>query len=132
MRTKPKGSVAASTCVGQTGRIATAPLLKRAQVQSRAARGRLVAKLLAGAWRIPAPLPLNEERLHGELGKRDKLEACPTPDELNEIAPLLLKSGAAGLAWRKIRNSDLRHASADGPLHTAYPLHSPQPPLHQH
>src|ERR1044072_8310450 len=60
--------------------------------QLRLSRGRLVAQLLAGAWRrLPPPLTHSAE-------------------ELAEIAPLLLKSGGGALAWCRVRNTDLRAA----------------------
>src|ERR1700683_4591217 len=60
-------------------------------------RGRLLAGALAGAWRTwPSPW-------------------TPSTRALEEIAPLLLKSGTAGLAWRRISSSDLpsRNAALD-------------------
>lgn len=49
--------------------------------------GMLVARALEGCWRAdPSPCELSE-------------------DELNEIAPILLKSGAAGLVWWRLSRS---------------------------
>lgn len=45
-------------------------------------RGELIAKVLAGSWRADPPATL------------------VTPDELAVVAPLLVATGAAGLAWR--------------------------------
>lgn len=56
---------------------------------SRASRGRLVAQVLAGAWRVSPP-PIS------------------SAEELAEIAPLLLRSGAGALAWWRIRDSGLQ------------------------
>jgi putative nucleotidyltransferase-like protein len=54
------------------------------------ARGALVAQVLAGSWRLdPPPLELD----------------LPT---LSEISPLLVKAGVGGLAWRRIKGTDLR------------------------
>src|SRR5215216_6732889 len=56
----------------------------------RNSKGELIAEALSGAWRSdPPPLEISS-------------------DELERIAPLLLKSGAAALAWRRIRHTDLR------------------------
>lgn len=57
-------------------------------------RGSLIAMVLAGAWRrSPTPLEISEK-------------------ELLEVTPLLLKSGAAALAWRKVSHSELRGSPA--------------------
>jgi Uncharacterised nucleotidyltransferase len=69
---------------------------------TRAARGRLIARLLSGAWRA-APPPL-------EMAVED----------VREIQPLLLRAGAAGLAWSRVRGTPLEAALADGPLHEAH------------
>src|SRR4051794_34261941 len=65
-------------------------------------RGRLVAALLAGSWR----------RSPGAIER-------PVA-EIEEIAPLLLKSGAAALFWRLIRNSNLRTAPVAAEFHQVY------------
>src|SRR5216684_8074063 len=65
-------------------------------------RGRALARALAGAWRtLPSPWTL------------------PTT-ALEEITPLLVKSGTAGLAWRRISNSDLPSSNAALHLRQAY------------
>lgn len=62
----------------------------------------LVAFALAGAWRDVAPaLELSAE-------------------DLDRITPLLLKSGAAALCWRRVRQSELRDAPAAKELKQAY------------
>jgi hypothetical protein len=94
-------------------------------------RGKLVAQLLAGTWRSADPSPPSAGKLIAGAAEHDKVEACPTREELEVIAPLLFKSGAAGLAWRKIRDSDLRHSSAARQLQTAYRSQSLQAALHQ-
>jgi hypothetical protein len=63
---------------------------------------RLVAVALAGAWHdVPPAL---------------ELEAT----ELDRIAPLLLRSGAAALGWRRVRRSELRDVAAAKELRQAY------------
>ena len=47
------------------------------------------------------------------------------------ITPLLLKSGAASLAWRLIRESRLSESEAGGDLKSAYQLHSLQAAVHR-
>ena len=65
-------------------------------------RGRLVASTLAGAWRAsPPPLSLS-------------------PAALDEVTPLLLVTGAASLAWWRVRSSVLRTSPAAHELRQAY------------
>ena len=82
------------------------------RARSRALRGRLVAKLLTGAWRKRPPAPES------------------SPQELAEIASLLLSSGAGSLAWCKVRNSDLRTLPAAYRFRQEYRIHSLQAALH--
>jgi len=72
-----------------------------------------VAQLLAGGWRRSIP-PLRT-----------------AADELEQIAPLLLLSGGAGIAWRKIRDSALRASFAASQLQQAYRLYSLEAALHE-
>ena len=76
-------------------------------------RGRLVAAMLAGSWH-----------------HSPKAVEC-IASELEEIAPLLLKSGAAALCWWRIRGSNLRTASVAEEFHQAYRLNTLQAALHQ-
>lgn len=82
-------------------------------VRSRASRGALVAQLMAGTWRNEPEPPI------------------VSADELDEIAPLLLRSGAAGLAWRRIRDYSLRACSAARQLQQAYRIYSLEAALHE-
>jgi len=66
--------------------------------------GRLVATVLSGAWR---PVPPSLE--------------C-SPEELTEVAPLLLASGAGALGWWRIRLSALGSTEAARELHDTYRL----------
>ena len=81
--------------------------------QSRAWRGRVVAQLLTGAWRSSPPSTLVK------------------PEELAEIAMLLLKSGASALAWRALRESGLRDCTAASQLQQAYRMHALQEAISQ-
>jgi hypothetical protein len=64
--------------------------------------GRLVARVLRGAWRrSPEPLDVNEQ-------------------ELERISPQLLVSGAAGLVWPRARLSDLKQSAVGSILRQAY------------
>jgi hypothetical protein len=64
--------------------------------------GSLVAEMLRGSWRLsPPPLEL-------------------TATQLKEITPLLQKSGAAALSWRRLQASDLRDVPHAKQLHQSY------------
>ena len=69
-------------------------------------RGELVAKLLSGAWRLPPSA------------------AGINAGELDQIQELVLESGAAPLAWWRIRGSVLAHTPSARRLQTAYRLES--------
>lgn len=71
--------------------------------------GRLVAKVLSGAWRSTA-FPLLE---------------LSEPD-LDEVTPLLYGSGGAALGWRRISKTQLRNTASGEVLHQAYRLQSLQ------
>ena len=71
--------------------------------------GRMVANVLAGAWRSTDFPPLNLSEA-----------------ELDRITPLLMASGAAALAWRRISSTPLRDCSPAELLHQAYRLQSLQ------
>lgn len=88
------------------------PIYQGPRTRSRALRGGLVAQLLAGAWRGSPPQPPNSAR------------------ELEEIATLLLKSGAGSLAWYMVRDSDLRSAPVADQFHQIYRLHTLEAALH--
>jgi hypothetical protein len=69
----------------------------------RKSKGSLIAECLAGAWR------------------QDPQSLNITPQELEEAAPLLLGSGEAALAWRRIRQAEhLLRAPAAEELERAY------------
>lgn len=71
-------------------------------------RGKLVASILAGAWRAsPPPLSLS-------------------PTDLSAVAPLLLGTGAASLGWWRVRSSELRTSPAAHELRQAYRLYTLQ------
>lgn len=73
-----------------------------------ATRCNLMAALLAGAWR-PSPA----------------IADC-SPQELELIESLLIETGAAALAWRRISSSDLASSSAAEQLHNTYRLYKLQ------
>lgn len=61
--------------------------------KERTSKGQAISDVLSGAWRSnPLPLQISE-------------------DELKRIAPLLLKSGAGALVWRRLRDSHLQTSS---------------------
>ena len=68
----------------------------------------LIAEVLSGSWRqTPAPLDLS-------------------PRELDFVMPSLLRSGAAALAWWRLRLSDSRPLEESSELQQAYRLHALQ------
>ena len=72
--------------------------------------GKLVASALAGAWRTsPRPPP-----------------PSLSPAALTEITPLLLRTGAASLGWRRVRSSELRTSAAAHELRQAYRMYTLQ------
>src|ERR1700704_2761756 len=76
-------------------------------------QGSLIASVLAGSWRqFPSPLKIS-------IG------------ELDAVAPSLLKSGAAALAWKRVSNSNLRTSPAAMELEQAYRLHALQSAIHE-
>jgi hypothetical protein len=77
-------------------------------------KGRLVADVLAGAWRssnVP-PLEISEP-------------------ELDAVTPLLYDSGTAALGWHRISKTTLRECSSAEVLHHAYRLQSLQSEIHE-
>lgn len=77
-------------------------------------RARLVASLLAGSWRSEPPrLELAEE-------------------ELAEVSPLLVGSGAGPLGWWRVRRSRLRESYAAVALRESYLYHALQAALYEH
>ena len=64
--------------------------------------GRLLAAVLAGSWR--SALPCREH----------------SAAEWEEVAPLILNSGAAALAWRLVRDSEARDYTSAAEFHQAY------------
>jgi len=76
-------------------------------------RGLVIANLLAGSWRT-APPPLNL-----------------SPEDLDEITPLIYNSGAAALGWRRIRETHLRTTASAEVLHQGYRLQALQVAISQ-
>jgi putative nucleotidyltransferase-like protein len=75
--------------------------------------GRIVATLLSGSWRaVPHDPNISAE-------------------ELRLVAPLLLQSGSAALAWWRIHDSRLSECDAAIELRSAYQLHSLQAAIHR-
>jgi hypothetical protein len=76
--------------------------------------GRLIARVLTRAWTL-APIPtldLSEQ-------------------ELDQVTPLIYQSGAAGLGWWRIRESDLRQTPSGEMLHQAFRLLTLQAAIHE-
>ena len=75
-------------------------------IRERASPGALVARVLAGAWGAsPPPLALAE-------------------DELAVAVPPLCRSGAAALAWWRLRHHALAHSQAGQALRAMYFVHT--------
>ena len=81
--------------------------------ESKTARGRLMAQLLAGAWRA------------------SELPPGTSDEEFSEIAPLLLRSGAGALVWWRIRDSSLGATSSAEQFQHDYRFHALQAALHE-
>jgi hypothetical protein len=79
----------------------------------RKSRSELIATMLGGAWRLNPP----------------KVEL--SVDELAEIAPLLMGSGAGALGWWRIRESSLGLSNTAKELRQAYRLHTLHALLYQ-
>ncbi|HTG14234.1 MAG TPA: nucleotidyltransferase family protein [Blastocatellia bacterium] len=76
-------------------------------------RGALVGRALVGAWlKNPPELTFNLE-------------------ELNEVAPALLGSGAGALCWWRVRHSGLRTSPVALELEQAYRFHTIRAGLHE-
>jgi hypothetical protein len=78
-----------------------------------ASRGRDLARALAQSWRQTPPA------------------WTPTHAELGAVKPLLLGSGAAALAWRRLRLSQVARSPAGFELQQAYRLHAIEALLHE-
>ncbi|MCH7564013.1 MAG: nucleotidyltransferase family protein [Gemmatimonadetes bacterium] len=72
-----------------------------------------IARLLEGAWR-PEPSPLTAD-----------------PSSLAKISPLLMKTGAGGLAWWRIRGSDLAASSTGQEFQQTFRAQSLQSGIHE-
>jgi putative nucleotidyltransferase-like protein len=84
------------------------------KTQLRMSRGRLVAGLLSESWQRSPSLSFD------------------SAEELSEIAPLLLKLGGGGLAWRRMRGSSLQASEVARLFQQAYRAQSIQGAVHQH
>src|SRR4051812_18131665 len=76
------------------------------KAEGSAKRSRLIASLLAGAWR-----------------SNPSVADC-SAEELELLTPLVVKTGAAALAWRRVRHSELKLSRAAVELHEAYRLYT--------
>ncbi len=77
-------------------------------------KGSLLATALAGAWR-QAPAP-----------------PATSAEELGEITPLLLETGAGALGWWRFRQSSLATSRPGKRLQRSYRLHTIQAAVHEH
>ena len=81
---------------------------------TRSSLGRLVAATLSKSWvaRFPHDRSLS-------------------PTELDQVTPLLYLSGAAGLGWWRIRDTDLRQTASGEMLHQSFRLVALQAAIHE-
>ena len=77
-------------------------------------KGSLVASVLAGSWRSSNYPPLNIDE-----------------DALQEVTPLLCRSGAAALAWRRIKDTSLATSPAGETLRNTYRHQSLRSGIHE-
>lgn len=84
----------------------TDPPLGRRDIRPGASPGEVAARVLAGAWRASTPPPALSE------------------DELARAVPLLCRSGAAPLAWWRLRHHPLADGQAGRALRAMYLLHA--------
>ena len=77
-------------------------------------RGDLVSRVLRASWR-------------NSFSSEPDISAA----ELDEVTPLLYDSGAAGLGWWRIRESDLRETASGEYLHQAFRLLTLQAAIHE-
>jgi hypothetical protein len=82
------------------------------EFQNQKSSAELIVEALAGSWRPSVDAP--------EI----------SPDELAEIVPLLVQSGAGALVWWRIRNSALAASDAAAQLKQNYMLHRLEASLH--
>ena len=76
-------------------------------------KGGLLATALAGAWRQSPPPP------------------AMSAEELGEITPLLLETGAGALGWWRFQHSALATSPAGKRLRRSYQLHTLQAAVHE-
>src|SRR5687768_18489830 len=77
-------------------------------------KGPLVAAVLAGSWRSSNYPPLTIDQ-----------------DDLQEVTPLLCRSGAAALAWRRIKDTSLATSPAGETLRDTYRHQSLRSGVHE-
>jgi len=77
-------------------------------------RSQMVSNILSGCWRDSDFSALEMSEL-----------------QLDEITPLLYGSGAAGLGWWRLRNTELSHTASAQVLHQAYRLQVLQSGIHE-
>ncbi len=78
-------------------------------------KGRLVAAILSGSWR-----------------KDPSGSLAISAADLDEVTPLLCRSGAAALGWRRISHTPLRATQSAEVLQQSYRLQSLQSDIHEH
>ena len=89
----------------------TALLRNKGTAEEKARRGRLLAELLAGSWRCTPP--------------------TASAQEVAEIANLLTTCGAGGLAWCRVRGSDLNSGPIAELFQAQYRFQSLKAALHE-
>jgi hypothetical protein len=104
--------------------------MKKTKFQSDYDRGRAIAELLRGSWRVTQTVSLREETSAPD--RRSQTQQPDTQWQSNEtqtnslrstlrhIVDRLCESGAAALAWRQIRDTPLAVTPEGERLHNAY------------
>lgn len=104
--------------------------MKKKTFQSDYDRGRAIAKLLRGSWRVTQTVSLRDGAPALDLRNKSQssqVESLADPTQTNslrytltDIVDRLCESGAAALAWRQIRDTPLAVTPEGERLHNAY------------
>ena len=103
--------------------------MKKKKFQSDYERGRAIAELLRGSWRVTQTVSLRKgtaaldpqtKTQQSETEWQCDSTQIPSSRDLRYIVDRLCESGAAALAWRQIRDTPLADTPEGERLHNAY------------